>query len=83
MSKRKKSQADNGLSPDEIRPTPVVTVVTPRCPKCGSINRSAYYGCVTQNYQGVRPDGTRYQMIIRRRCRCADCGQMRIDREYS
>jgi hypothetical protein len=31
---------------------------------------------------GLRVDGTPYTAIIRRRCRCLDCGQVRIDKEY-
>ena len=27
--------------------------------------------------------GTLYTAIIRRRCRCLDCGQVRIDKEYA
>jgi hypothetical protein len=28
-------------------------------------------------------DGTLYDSIVRRRCRCLDCGQVRIDKEYA
>jgi hypothetical protein len=32
---------------------------------------------------GLRADGTPYAAIIRRRCRCLDCGQVRIEKEYA
>jgi len=31
---------------------------------------------------GLRADGTPYTAIIRRRCRCVECGQVRIDKQY-
>jgi len=35
-----------------------------------------------QGRQSLRADGTPYTEIIRRRCRCLDCGQVQIDKEY-
>ena len=43
-------------------------------------------GCVfdkDQKCPGLRAGGTPYTAIIRRRCRCLDCGQVRIDKEYA
>jgi len=37
---------------------------------------------MVQKCPGLRADGTPYAAIIRRRCRCLDCGQVRIDKEY-
>ena len=31
---------------------------------------------------GLRAGGTPYTAIIRRWCRCLDCGQVRIEKEY-
>jgi hypothetical protein len=31
----------------------------------------------------VLADGTPYTAIIRRRCRCLDCGQVRTEKEYA
>ena len=62
------------------------------CPKCGhstrrlstgSSRRSEYWGRLVQKCPGLRAGGTPYTAIIRRRCRCLDCGQMRIDKEYA
>jgi len=36
-----------------------------------------------QKCPGLRADGTPYTSIIRRRCRCLDCAQVRIDKEYT
>jgi hypothetical protein len=33
--------------------------------------------------QAVRAGGTPFAAIIRRRCGCLDCGQVRIDKEYA
>ncbi|MGB3087843.1 MAG: hypothetical protein WBC53_09000 [Phycisphaerae bacterium] len=63
--------------------TDVVVVERSHCPKCGSGRRSEYWGKVVNRYAGLRADGTPYTAIIRRRCRCLDCGQVRIDKEYA
>ena len=61
----------------------VVVVVRSHCPKCGSSRRSEYWGKMVQRCPGLRADGTPYTAIIRRRCRCLDWGQVRIDKEYA
>ena len=62
------------------------------CPKCGrstrrlstgSGRRSEYWGRLVQKCPGLRADSTPYTSIIRRRCRCLNCGQVRIDKEYA
>jgi len=60
----------------------VVVVERSHCPKSGSARRSEYWGRMVQKCPGLRADGTPYTAIIRRRCRCLDCGQVRIDKEY-
>ena len=62
--------------------TDVVVVERSHCPKCGSSHRSEYWGKLVQRCAGLRADGTPYTAIVRRRCRCLDCGQVRIDKEY-
>ena len=47
----------------------------------GSSRRNEYWGRMVQKCPGLRADGTPYAAIIRRRCRCLDCGQVRIDKE--
>jgi len=49
----------------------------------GSSRRSEYWGRMVQKCPGLRGDGTPYIAIVRRRCRCLDCGQVRIDKEYA
>jgi len=54
-----------------------------RCPKCGSARRSEYWGRVVQKCPGLRTDGTPHRQIVRRRCRCLEYRQVRIDKEYA
>lgn len=51
-----------------------------RCPKCGSTERTKYLNKTEQEYAGIDASGNEYTHIVRRRCRCAACGQMRCDR---
>jgi len=60
----------------------VVVVERSHCPKYGSARRSEYWEKMVQRCAGLRAGGTPYTAIIRRRCRCLDCGQVRIDKEY-
>ena len=77
--------------------TDVVVVERSHCPNCGSSRRSEYWGKMVQKCPGLRADatlrssdassprstsGTPYTAIIRRRCRCLEGGQVRIDKEY-
>jgi hypothetical protein len=62
---------------------PVVEAQPPSaCPSCGGTRRSEYWGKHIQDYAGLRPDGRPYRVIVRRRARCLDCGQVRIDKTY-
>lgn len=62
----------------------VVDVEISRCPNsnCASTNRGPYLDRHVQEYAGLTPDGKPYNRIVRRRCQCLDCGQMRIDRTF-
>jgi hypothetical protein len=51
------------------------------CPQ--PARRSEYWGKMVQNCPGLRADGTPHTGIIRRRCRCLDCGGVRIHKEYA
>jgi len=66
-----------------LRDNHVLDVKQSYYPKCGSGRRSEYWGKVVNRCAGLRADGTPYTAIIRRRCRCLDCGQVRIDKEYA
>ena len=59
----------------------VITVEPSRCKRCGSTRRGDYYGKTEQAFQGVQ-DGLPFTHIVRRRTKCLDCGQVRIDRAY-
>lgn len=59
----------------------VVDVQLSRCPDCGSTARGEYMGRTVQEFAG-NYNGQPYTAIVRRRCQCSDCGQMRIDRSF-
>lgn len=50
-----------------------------RCPSCGSTRRGPYLDKHVQEFAGEHA-GEPFTHIIRRRVRCADCGQLRIDK---
>jgi hypothetical protein len=52
----------------------VVAVERSHCPKCGGSPRSEYWGRLAQKRPGLRPDGTPYTAIIRRRPATARLG---------
>ena len=59
----------------------LITVEPSRCNRCGSTRRSDYYGKTEQAFQGEH-NGQPFTHIVRRRTRCLDCAQTRIDRTY-
>ena len=59
----------------------VITVEPSRCRRCGSTRRSDYYGKTEQAFCGEH-NGQPFTHIVRRRTKCLDCGQSRIDRAY-
>jgi hypothetical protein len=66
-----------------VQEPPVVDRQPPsKCPTCGGVRRSNYWGRHVQKFGGVQPDGRKYSRIVKSRCRCLDCGQVRIDRAY-
>jgi len=79
---RRKSDGSEACRPKRSKnAVEVVAVERSHCPKCGSSRRSDYWGKMVQRCAGIRA-GTPYRSIIRRRCRCLDCGQVRIDKEF-
>jgi predicted Zn-ribbon and HTH transcriptional regulator len=70
--------------PKGTRAEPAQTVVAEptRCPKCQSTQRDKYLSFHEQAVFGMRSGGMPYTRIIKRRCRCANCGQVRIDKSY-
>lgn len=59
----------------------VVDVQLSQCPRCESTRRSEYLDRQLQEYSGTNL-GRKYNRIVRRRTRCLDCGQLRIDRAF-
>ena len=80
MSERKPGRPAG--TPSEMSPPVADLQARSRCPKCGSDRRTQYWSKLIQAFAGTLPGGRRYRRIVRRRCRCLDCGQVRIDREY-
>jgi hypothetical protein len=69
-----------GRSKGSRNGTPTVNVELSRCQTCGSTERSDFYAKTVQPYAGETADGTKYNVIVRRRCNCLKCGQQRIER---
>jgi len=59
----------------------VIAVGPSRCRRCGSTRRGDYYGKTEQAFRGEQ-DGLPFTHIVRRRTKCPDCGQVRVDRAY-
>lgn len=53
-----------------------------RCEKCGSTERTPYFNRHEQAIAGLDGEGDPYTHIIRRRTKCLECGQHRIDRHH-
>lgn len=50
------------------------------CKKCNSTNRLPYFGTpIRTKARGLKKDGSPYNVIVRRRTRCKDCNQLRLD----
>lgn len=77
--------AKRSTSPGRPAGSPNVTTTAEaspsRCPQCDSTKRGPYLSRQEQEYSGTH-DGQPYTHIVRRRCECRDCGQMRIDRTF-
>jgi hypothetical protein len=59
----------------------VVDVQPGQCPACGS-TRKEYTGSKNEQEFEGQVNGQAYNLIIRRRCVCSDCGQTRIERTF-
>jgi hypothetical protein len=87
MSKSKRitaaaTESGEPLAAAAATPPVIVDVAVSRCTACGSTNRLGYHHTAITEQGGLTPDGQVYERIVRRYCRCADCGQTRIDRSY-
>ena len=58
-----------------------IIVEPSRCRRCGSTRRGDYYGKTGQAFRGEH-NGQPFTHIVRRRTKCLDCGQVRIDRAF-
>tara|TARA_R100000808_G_C2086801_1_gene108669 strand:- start:65 stop:397 length:333 start_codon:yes stop_codon:yes gene_type:complete len=80
MPKRKKTGRPKGAKNKDVL---IVDTEATSCPTCGSSNRAAYWGKMRRDLSGTTPDGRIFEAITYRRTRCGDCGQHRVDREFS
>lgn len=53
-----------------------------RCPKCGSTDREKYHNVRELFTNGLTAEGDRYNCVVWRRTRCANCCQVRVDRSF-
>lgn len=53
-----------------------------QCPKCFSTNRGRYYGQIREVKTEGEKNGVIYNVVRFRRCACADCGQIRVEKSY-
>ena len=54
-----------------------------RCKRCGSTNRSPYFGDKIEHaVTGIDPAGNPYDTVVWRRTKCLDCGQVRKEMSY-
>ncbi len=82
MAKTKKRPSPKGR-PSGAKTTRLeVEAKLTRCPICRSTDRGPYLSKMEQFFRGTDPAGNPYTHIVRRRCQCSKCGQMRIDRAY-
>ena len=61
---------------------PVVEIQASRCPSCESTERTPYADRRELSYSGTAPDGQHYDRVVWRSCRCARCGQARVDKTF-
>jgi hypothetical protein len=62
----------------------VVVVQISKCKKCGSTRRSPYVKKQELPYNGKSPvDGSDCSKVVNRPTKCLDCGQHRVDKEFS
>lgn len=80
-SKKKAAARGPGRPPGSPTTRIEVRGALTRCPRCGSTERGAYLNGTVQEIAG-HTGGEPFTHIVRRRCRCSNCGQLRIDRTY-
>jgi len=80
MTKKKKTGRPRGSRNKKVE---VVDTESTSCPSCGSNKRAAYWGKIKRELSGTAPDGRIFEAITYRRTKCEQCGQHRVDREFS
>ena len=79
MDKRKRGRPKGAKTLD----VEVVEVEQTFCPKCGSAQRSSYFGTPRHIQTSGEHDGAQYSSVTFRRCRCLKCGQVRSEKTFN
>lgn len=79
MEEKKKKGRPKGAKTESV----LVDVLPGICPKCGSTSRTVYLGNNRHLFVAGEFNGVPYTSITMRRCKCAKCGQTRIERTYN
>lgn len=80
MAKKRKAGRPRGSKNEKVA---VVDTEATSCPTCGSTNRKPYWGRNRRQLSGRDATGRIFDAITYRRTSCLDCGQHRVDREFS
>lgn len=59
-----------------------IAVVAARCKRCGKSTRGKYFGTPRTIIARGEFDGKPYNRVTFRRCRCGNCGQVRIEQTF-
>lgn len=68
-----------GRPPGSPNVKETAVAVPSRCNACGSTERGPYLGKTELEFGGVDSEGRPFTHIVRRRVRCTNCEQQRID----
>ena len=79
MSNKKTPGRPEGSKTQDL---PTSEVVKSVCKSCGSTKREKYFGTPIEFDISGERNGRPYNKLIRKRTRCADCGQQRLDSFY-
>ncbi len=75
------SKSGNKTSPK--KEPALVVLQPPACPVCGSLEVDGKrHNTNRVETSGVTPEGSPYSVVVFRRCKCANCGQTRIEKTF-
>ena len=71
-----------GRPPGNFDKRPMVLATLPRCPACGSTERTRYENTLETLYGPLDDRGQPCTHKVRKSCRCLSCNLARVDRFY-